>query len=80
MYHFRMRGIIKNDKKQQAYEVLYKHGKLYGDKTLIQTLKSKTSEITDPRIIIISMIEICNHGKIWGDYPDLLPLSEGNKG
>ena len=68
MYHFRMRGIIKNDRNSRLMKY-YKHGKLYGDKTLIKILKSITSEITDPRMIIISMIEICNHGKIWGNYP-----------
>jgi hypothetical protein len=41
MYHFRMVGIIKDCKTEELREVLYKDGKLSGDRTLVQKLKAQ---------------------------------------
>ncbi|MEH7075799.1 hypothetical protein [Neobacillus drentensis] len=48
MYHFRMVGIIKDSDTDVLREILYKHGKLSGDRTLIKALKEQA------RIYIVS--------------------------
>jgi competence protein ComGC len=59
MYNFRMLGIIKDSKNQETCEVLYKNGKLTGDKTLVQALKAQAElyKIRDESIAGISLRE-----------------------
>jgi hypothetical protein len=71
MYHFKMRGIIKKSDNQKAREVLFKEGRLSGDKSLVQAIKSHSGYSKDAKVVILLMKGICNHGQIWGNYPDI---------
>lgn len=64
MYHFRMRGIIKEGYSEKALEVLFKDGKLSGDKTLVQELKNHPDYSDKAKDVILLMREICHHGQI----------------
>lgn len=41
MYNFRMRGIVKESESQEAREVLFKNGRLSGDKMQVHALKAR---------------------------------------
>ncbi|PEQ90723.1 hypothetical protein CN481_16780 [Bacillus sp. AFS006103] len=43
MYHFRMVGIIKDSDAEELREVLFKNGRLSGDRTLVEELKERAS-------------------------------------
>jgi hypothetical protein len=73
MYHFRMSGIIKDSYDEKPLEVLFKDGKLSGDKTLVQELKVHPDYGDEAEDVILLMHEICDHGQIWGNYLDWLP-------
>ncbi|MDF2039350.1 hypothetical protein P2R12_20670 [Cytobacillus oceanisediminis] len=70
MFNFRLRGCFKNSDDISSYEVLYKNGKLYGDRKLVQALKAEVKDISDAIAVISAMRLLCTEGKIWGNYPE----------
>jgi hypothetical protein len=69
MYNFRMMGSMKDSDNQKAREVLYKDGKLSGDKTLVQAIKNHAGYSKDAKGVMMVMKDICIHAEVWGTYP-----------
>ncbi|WP_413308809.1 hypothetical protein AA0X95_11030 [Bacillus sp. 1P10SD] len=76
MYHFRMRGTIKDNDydKDKVCEVLYNNGKLTGNKLLVQKVKSQSkihNTGMDATAVMLLMRNICTNVEIWGEYPNI---------
>ncbi|MFB5196149.1 hypothetical protein ACE198_14670 [Neobacillus sp. KR4-4] len=72
IHHFRMRGIMKDRDNQKAREVLYKDGKLTGDKLLVEVIEASAGYSKDARIeakeVMKVMNDVCTNAVVWGEY------------